>query len=126
MASLEISSPWGVEMTGATTFELVIDWLSPEAGGRTSGVPAGPTYLATAVFDDGPEVADLHDQYSIRIELGGAGDYGVAGFLFPEAVPREVEPGLRLLIMEQRPGKRRTIERCCSQTSTGTIPLPTM
>jgi hypothetical protein len=90
--------------------EVTVSWLTAEEGGRRSGPPTAPVYMATCVFvQDGdddlpPDRPASADQISILLQqtenLGPTGGRYLAGFLVPELANDHLRPGAMLLIME--------------------------
>ena len=87
-----------------------IRWLTASEGGRKSGPPTAPVYMATSVFQLGGEEETVPgwpgtaDHLSIlvqRIEEQGDGvDISLIGFLVPELARAHLHPNARLLILE--------------------------
>lgn len=88
---------------------LSLRWRPPFEGGRVSGPPAGPRYVATAVFVLGAD-AELTpgwpatgEHFSIVLELLGNHDgqeLAQARFLAPHLADAYVSLGAELLLME--------------------------
>lgn len=90
--------------------EGVIRWLTAEQGGRQSGPPTAPVYMATAVFELGGE-REVHPGWpataqhiSILIEQVDERDDGTRtckiDFLVRDLALPYLTPGLRILVME--------------------------
>jgi hypothetical protein len=90
--------------------EVTVSWLTAEEGGRRSGPPTAPVYMATCVFvEDGddellPGWPASADQISILLQqthnLGPLRGRYLAGFLVPELATDHLRPGARVLVME--------------------------
>lgn len=88
----------------------VVRWRSPEQGGRLSGPPTVPVYMATAVFvlgDDSdvqPGWPASAEQLSILLRKTGELDDGrwecLVGFLVPELARPHVHAGAQLIVLE--------------------------
>lgn len=90
--------------------EAVVRWHSADQGGRRSGPPTAPVYMATAVFalgDDSevqPGWPASADQLSILVQKTGELQDGqwtcLIGFLVAELARPHLRPGATLLILE--------------------------
>jgi hypothetical protein len=88
----------------------VVHWRTAEQGGRLSGPPTVPVYMATAVFvlGDDSEVQSgwpaSADQLSILLQKTGELDDGrwecLVGFLVPELARPYVREGAELIVLE--------------------------
>ncbi len=90
--------------------EAVVLWRSAADGGRRSGPPTAPVYMATAVFVRGDD-REVHpgwpasaDQLSILLQKTEALDEHrwrcLVGFLAPELARPHLRPGAQLLVLE--------------------------
>lgn len=88
----------------------VVRWRIADEGGRRSGPPTAPVYMATAVFALGDE-SEVQpgwpasaDQLSILLEKTGELDDGgwscVVGFLVPDLARPHLHPDAELLVLE--------------------------
>ncbi|SDX35637.1 hypothetical protein SAMN05216215_101026 [Saccharopolyspora shandongensis] len=90
--------------------EAMVVWRTPEEGGRKSGPPTAPVYMATAVFVQGgddevqPGWPASADQVSILLQETDRVDDDsrrcLVGFLVPELVLSHVRAGAELLVLE--------------------------
>lgn len=90
--------------------EGLVVWRAYEEGGRRSGPPTAPVYMATAVFVRGGEEAvqpgwpASADQLSILLQeverLDGHRRRCLVGFLVPELALPHLRPGAELLVLE--------------------------
>ncbi|MBC9723670.1 hypothetical protein [Streptomyces sp. TRM68367] len=90
--------------------EAVVRWRTPDEGGRHSGPPTAPVYMATAVFVQGddsevqPGWPASADQLSILLQKTGQLDERrwryLVGFLAPELARPHLKPGAELLVLE--------------------------
>ncbi|MGC5401052.1 hypothetical protein ACPXCP_35585 [Streptomyces sp. DT20] len=88
----------------------VVHWRTAEQGGRLSGPPTVPVYMATAVFvlgDDSevqPGWPASAEQLSILLQKTGERDDGrwecLVGFLVPELALPHVHAGAELIVLE--------------------------
>ncbi|MFF3264262.1 hypothetical protein ACFYWO_34460 [Streptomyces sp. NPDC002932] len=88
----------------------VVHWRTAEQGGRLSGPPSAPVYMATAVFvlgDDSevqPGWPASAEQLSILLQKTGELDDGrweyLVGFLVPELARPHVHAGAELIVLE--------------------------
>ncbi len=90
--------------------EGVVVWRTHAEGGRRSGPPTAPVYMATAVFVQGGE-AEIQpdwpvsaDQLSILLQeterLDDDHRRCLVGFLVPELALAHLHPGTELLVLE--------------------------
>lgn len=87
-----------------------VRWLTASEGGRKSGPPTAPVYMATAVFHIGGEEETVPgwpgtaDQLSILVQRtegqGDGSDISIIGFLVPDLARVHLHPNARLLILE--------------------------
>ncbi|WP_322778632.1 hypothetical protein [Frankia sp. Cas4] len=90
--------------------EGVVVWRTHEEGGRRSGPPTAPVYMATAVFVQGgdeevqPGWPASADQLSILLQETERLDDNhrrcLVGFLVPELALPHMRPGAELLVLE--------------------------
>lgn len=90
--------------------EAMVRWRTADEGGRRSGPPTAPVYMATAVFVQGgdrevePGWPASADQLSILLqkteELDERRWRCVVGFLAPELARPNLRPGVELLVLE--------------------------
>ncbi|NED11344.1 hypothetical protein [Streptomyces sp. SID9124] len=90
--------------------EGVVVWLTRREGGRQSGPPTAPVYMATAVFVQGSEEevrpgwSASADQLSILLQETERLDEGhrrcLVGFLVPELAAPHMRPGAELVVLE--------------------------
>lgn len=90
--------------------DAVVRWHQADEGGRRSGPPTAPVYMATAVFALGsdsevqPGWPASADQLSILLQKTGEREDGqwtcVVGFLVPELALPRLQPGVTLLVLE--------------------------
>ncbi|MET7609099.1 hypothetical protein [Streptomyces avermitilis] len=88
----------------------IVIWRTREEGGRRSGPPTAPVYMATAVFIHGgeeevqPGWPAAADQLSILLEETERLDDNhrrcLVGFLVPELAIPHTHPGAELLVLE--------------------------
>lgn len=90
--------------------EGVVRWLTAEEGGRNSGPPTAPVYMATSVFVLGGD-ADLQPgwpasatQLSILLEqvelLEDGRSRCLVGFLVPDLARPNLHAGTEILVLE--------------------------
>lgn len=78
--------------------EAVIRWRTEEQGGRRSGPPTAPVYMATAVFPPGDQhMSVLIEQLDVREDGSRACK---VDFLVRELAKPALVPGARMLVME--------------------------
>ncbi|MDX8055098.1 hypothetical protein SK571_37485 [Lentzea sp. BCCO 10_0798] len=78
--------------------EAVIRWRTAEQGGRRSGPPTAPVYMATAVFTPGDaHISVLIEQLDVRED--GSRTCKI-DFLVRELARPALVPGARMLVME--------------------------
>jgi hypothetical protein len=90
--------------------EALVRWRTTEEGGRRSGPPTAPVYMATAVFirsndtEVQPGWPASADQLSILLEeteqLHDGRRRCLVGFLVPDLARPHQHPGAELLVME--------------------------
>ena len=90
--------------------EAVVHWRAADDGGRQSGLPTAPVYMATAVFVLGmdrelqPGWPGTADQLSILLQKTEDLDERrwrcLVGFLAPELAQPNLRPGAELLVLE--------------------------
>lgn len=90
--------------------EAVVVWRTAGEGGRRSGPPTAPVYMATAVFVHGgdvevqPDWPAGADQLSILLQETARLDNDrrrcLVGFLVPEMALPHLRPGAELLVLE--------------------------
>ncbi|RKS76906.1 hypothetical protein BZB76_2273 [Actinomadura pelletieri DSM 43383] len=90
--------------------DAVVRWHPAEQGGRRTGPPTAPVYMATAVFvlggDDEvrPGWPGSAEQFSILLQKIGEFEDDIwtclVGFLVPESVRPHLHPGATLLVLE--------------------------
>jgi hypothetical protein len=90
--------------------EGVVVWRTHKEGGRRSGPPAAPVYMATAVFVQGgeeevqPGWPASADQLSILLQetewLDDDRQHCLVGFLVPELALPHIRQGAELLVLE--------------------------
>ncbi|MCK9921170.1 hypothetical protein MXD61_04495 [Frankia sp. AgPm24] len=90
--------------------EGVVGWRTQAEGGRRSGPPTAPVYMATAVFVQGgeaevqPDWPASADQLSILLQeterLDDDHRRCLVGFLVPELALEHLRPGTVLLVLE--------------------------
>ena len=89
--------------------EAVVRWLTTDEGGRQSGPPTAPVYMATAVFQGGDSEAQpgrptAADRLSILLQKVGQEDElrqrCLVGFLVPDLARPHLRPGAELLVLE--------------------------
>ncbi|WIX93508.1 hypothetical protein [Amycolatopsis sp. DG1A-15b] len=90
--------------------EAVVRWVTAEEGGRKSGPPTAPVYMATSVFVLGGD-AELQPgwpasatQLSILLQpvelLGDGRSRCLVGFLVPELALPNLHVGAEILVLE--------------------------
>ena len=90
--------------------EALVHWRAADDGGRQSGPPTAPVYMATGVFVQGDD-REVHpgwpastDQLSILLqktkELDERRWLCLVGFLAPELARPNLRPGVELLVLE--------------------------
>lgn len=99
-----------VEKIESPVAEAVVRWCGADEGGRRSGPPSAPVYMATAVFVLGDDVEvqpgwpASADQVSILLQKTGELDDGrwhcLVGFLVPELARPHLRLGAELLVLE--------------------------
>ncbi len=87
-----------------------VRWLTAQEGGRRSGPPTAPVYMATSVFVEGdedevqPGWPASADQLSILLEPVKSDDVGrtrcVVGFLAPDLARASLRQGAELRVLE--------------------------
>ena len=90
--------------------EGMVLWRTPDEGGRRSGPPTAPVYMATAVFVQGgeeevqPGWPASADKLSILLQeterLGDDRRRCLIGFLVSELALPHMRPGAELLVLE--------------------------